>query len=76
MASTSIAQDQVTGLIEELDALRVFVKALADIAEQQRLKPAMTEYLEEHVHSMKEAGRTPAQIASFVKTFDELRESY
>ena len=76
MAATPPSQDQVARLSLELDALRVIVKALAEIAEQPRLQPAMKEHLEEHVHSMRTARKSDAEIALFIGTYSELRDSF
>ena len=76
MAPTQPLHEQVAELSSELDALKVLVKALAEIAEQPRLKPALTEHLEEQVNAMNAAGRSDDEIALFVEAFNALRDSY
>ena len=60
----------------ELEAVKVFVKALAEVADQKRLVPAAKEHMEEHLNKMENAGRSDEDIAAFVKAFEALRDSY
>lgn len=60
----------------ELEALRVFVKALAETADQKRFRPALEEHRDEHVNSMNESGKSSDEIASFIEAIDDLRDSF
>jgi hypothetical protein len=63
-------------LAAELEAIKVFVKALAEVADQKRLVPAAKEHMEEHLNKMETAGRSDEDIADFVSAFEALRDSY
>ena len=63
-------------LAAELEAIKVFVKALAEVADQTRLIPASKEHMEEHLNKMENTGRSDEDIADFVSAFEALRDSY
>jgi hypothetical protein len=58
------------------DALRVLVKALAEIADQPRLKEATQQHKEEHLDGMEARGASDEQIADFMAAFERLQQSY
>jgi hypothetical protein len=75
MAETPVTQSQIAKLEAELDALRIVVKALAEIAEQPHLQPAIDQHIEEKLHSMQSAGKSAAEITVVVEAVTRLRES-
>lgn len=76
MPPTPPQPSEIARLGTELEALRVFVKALAETADQKRFRPALEEHRDEHVNSMNESGKSSDEIASFIEAIDDLRDSF
>ncbi len=76
MSASSTPPTAGRNLEAELDALTVLVKALAEIAEQPRLTPALDEHLEEALTAMRKRGASDTRLTDFVRAFETLRASF
>ena len=76
MAPTNQPKTSIVQMQSDLDALRVLVKALAEVADQPRLKEATEQHKEEHLDGLNGTGASDEEIAGFIAAFDRLQASY
>jgi hypothetical protein len=76
MPQTSNPKRTIEGLDNDLDALRVFVAALAEAADQPRLREAAEEHKREHIERLHTIKATDDEVAGFIAAFERLQSSY
>jgi hypothetical protein len=76
MPQTSNPKRSTEDIDNDLDALRVFVAALAEVADQSRLREAAEEFKREHIERLHTMEASDDEVADFIAAFERLQSSY